>query len=193
MAVSVLALVSCGAPNTKQVMPELTEKRFQELAISIPNAIMKKDSSFTLEYRSAWYDAWNIPDGGLGDIGRNEFMFYFVCGNDPCDSHQYKMDSVSIVGDTAYVDFEIIHQRENGPKFHNFKLVVYDGQWVIADYDKTLSAMKNYLKEQKIFLKSNKYKGYADDILNDTAASEEWKEIVRNELKEVDEYFRKNP
>lgn len=193
MAVSVLALVSCGAPNTKQVMPELTEKRFQELAISIPNAIMKKDSSFTLEYRSAWYDAWNIPDGGLGDIGMNEFMFYFVCGNDPCDSHQYKLDSVSIIGDTAFVDFEIVHMWNRGNTLHTLKMVVCNSQWVIADYDQTLSALKNYLKEQRIFLKSDKYKGYADEILNDTAAGEEWKEIVRNELKEVDEYFRKNP
>ena len=173
----------------QQVTPELTEERFKELAISIPNATLKKDSSFTLEYRKAWHDAWNIPDGGLGGIGMNEFMFYFVCDNDPCDSHQYKLDSVSIIGDTAFVDFEIVHMWDRGNTPHTFKLVVCNGQWVIADYDTTLSEMTKYLKEQKIYLKSEEYKGYANEILNDTAASEEWKERVRKELKEVDEFF----
>lgn len=189
LATSAMVLVSCGGKVPKQEMPELTAERFQQLASNIPDHIVIGDSAFfTPEYYNAWQNAMAIPDGGLGGIGMNEFMFYFVCGNDPCDSHQYKLDSVSMVGDTALVDFQIIHSRGNGQP-HTFKLVLCDGQWIIADYDTTLSEMKNYLKEQRAFLKSDEYKGYADEILNDTAASDEWKEQVRKELKEVDEYF----
>ena len=195
LVVSALALVSCGNRVSKQELPELTEERFQELASNIPDHIRNKlsESFFTAEYCAAWQEAWNIPDGGLGGIGMNEFMFYFVCGNGPCDSHQYKLDSVSIIGDTAFVDFEIVHMWDRGNTPHTFKLVVCNSQWVIADYDTTLSEMTNYLKEQKIFLKSEEFKGYADEILNDTTAREEMKERVRKELKEVDEYFKLHP
>ena len=177
----------------QQVTPELTEERFQEFVSSIPNHEMKQDSCFTQEYSKVWHDAWNIPDGGLGEIGMNEFLFYFVCGNDPCESHSGKLDSVSIVGDTAFVDFEIKHMWDRENTHHTFKLVVCDSQWVIADFDTTLSEMTNYLKEQREYLKSDEYKRSADGILNDSTASEDWKEMVRKELKAVDEYFQKNP
>lgn len=186
---SALLLVACSGNAPKQAKPELTEERFQQLASNIPDHMMTDDSVFfTPEYYNAWQNAMAIPDGGLGGIGMNEFMFYFVCGNDPCDSHQYKLDSVFIIGDTAYVDFEIVHRQGNASS-HTLKLVVCDSQWVIADYDQTLSQMQKYLKEQRIYLKSDEYKGYADEILNDTSASDEWKEQVRKELKEVEEYF----
>ena len=173
---------------------ELTEERFQELVASIPDHGIQHSpaSSFSSDYYLTLQQAWKIPDGGLGGIGNGEFLYYFVCGNDPCDTHSGKLKAVSITGDTAFVKFDIIHSQWGEPqnKPHTFKLVVENGQWVIADYDQTLQEMKDYLKTQTAYLRSKAYHAHAQEILNDTEAGEEWKSAVRNELGTVEEYFR---
>jgi hypothetical protein len=193
LSVSVLALSACkNHVPANQVKPELTEERFQELVSSIPDHGKKFESYYTPEYSAALHDAWEIPDGGVGEIGNDEFLWYFVCGNDPCEMHSGRLDSLEIVGDTAFVKFEIIH-RYGDKAPHTFKLVVRDSLWIIADYDTTLSEMKNYLKSQRLYLKSDYYKSSAEEILANPEAHDDWKESVREELKAVDEYFREHP
>ena len=172
----------------------LTEKRFQELVASIPDHGIKNSpaSSFTPEYYATLQRAWKIPDGGLGEIGNGEFLYYFVCGNDPCDTHSGQLKEVSVKGDTAFVKFYIVHEpmREPQKEQHSFKLVMDKGRWVIADYDRTLREMKDYLKAQDVYLHSKEYWNEANRILNDAASGEEWKAAVRKEMKSVLEYFQ---
>lgn len=179
---SALLAVNCSK------YPELTDEQFQELVASLPDHYVEPDTAlYTPEYYNAWTESWIIPGGGLGDMGFEEFLFYFVCGNDPCPKHTGKLISMKTEADTAYVDFNIIHRASQTP--HTLKLVVRNGRWVIADFDQTLSIMQDYLVNQPIYLQSKEYRDHAQSILDDPKASDEWKDLVRAELKEVEEYL----
>ena len=188
MSVSLLFAASCG----RTVKPELTDERLQEFVASLPDHIINLDSVYyTTEYYNAWQDAINVPSDGLCDIGSEECLLYLVCGNDPCESHSGKLDQMSVKADTAYVDFRIIH-RGGDETPHTLKLVVRNAQWVIADYDQTLTMLHNYLIEQRAYLQSDEFKKRAESILNDPKASDDWKECVRRELKTIENYFSDN-
>ena len=188
MVVSLLVATGCG----RTVNPELTDERLQEFVSSLPDHIINLDSVYyTTEYYNAWQDAINVPSDGLCDIGSEECLWYLVCGNDPCKSHSGKLDRMSVKTDTAYVDFKIIHSGGNETP-HTLKLVVRDSQWVIADYDQTLTMLHNYVKEQRAYLQSDEFKERAESILNDPKASDDWKECVRRELKTIENYFSDN-
>ena len=168
--------------------PELTAEHFQKLVAGLPDHYVELDTAlYTPEYYNAWTESWIIPGGGLGDMGFEEFLFYFVCGNDPCPKHTGKLISMKTEADTAYVDFNIIHRASQTP--HTLKLVVRNGSWVIADLDQTLSAMQDYLVEQREYLQSKKFRDYAQSILDDPKAGDDWKNLVRDELKEVEKYL----
>ena len=188
MVVSLLVATSCG----RTVNPELTDERLQEIVASLPDHIINLDSVYyTTEYYHAWQDAIDVPSDGLCDIGSEEDLWYLVCGNDPCESHSGKLDHMSVKADTAYVDFKIIHRGGNETP-HTLKLVVRNTQWVIADYDQTLTMLHNYLIEQRAYLQSDEFKERAESILNGPKASDDWKECVRRELKTIESYFSDN-
>ena len=188
MAVSLLVAACSG----RTVNPELTDERLQEFVSSLPDHIINLDSAYyTSEYYHAWQDAIDVPSDGLCGIGSEECLWYLVCGNDPCESHSGKLGRMSVKADTAYVDFKIIHRGGNETP-HTLKLVVRDAQWVIADYDQTLTMLQNYAKEQRAYLQSDEFKERAESILNDPKASDDWKECVRRDLKTIESYFSDN-
>ena len=188
MAVSILAAACSG----RTVNPELTDERLQEIVSRLPDHIINLVSAYyTTEYYHAWQDAIDVPSDGLCGIGSEERLWYLVCGNDPCESHSGKLDRMSVKADTAYVDFKIIHRGGNETP-HTLKLVVRDAQWVIADYDQTLTMLQNYHKEQRAYLQSDEFKERAESILNDPKASDDWKECVRRDLKTIESYFSDN-
>ena len=75
---------------------------------------------------------------------------------------------------------------------HTFNLIVENGRWVIADYDSTLVRMKEYIREQRRYLRSAEYKAEATRILNSPDTDAQYKKAVRDELEEVKRYFRKH-
>lgn len=187
---------SLSAASEAQTLPELTDERFQELVGAIPEHTMltNPESTLTKEYYDAFMSAVELPSGGLGDIGNDEWLYYFVCGNDPCESHKGELLSSDVKGDTLYVKFNIIHTIEGRDKEpHNFKLVAQNGELVIADYDGTLAQLKDYILEQRDYLRSDEFKKTAKAILDNPDNEEFYKEAVRKELNEVKEYFKLHP
>lgn len=190
MTAAVCLLLSCT-----DKAPQLTEEQLQEIIACVPDHGFDESNApaFTAEYFTALRQAWEIPDGGLGEIGTNEFLYYFVCGNDPCETHSGKLNQTNTVGDTTLVQFDILHQYERPSDPHTLKLVLAQGQWQIADYDNTLTMMKEYVISQRAYLLSDEYHTAAQTILDDPEASDEWKQAVINELEEVKAYFEAHP
>lgn len=179
----------------KQLIPTLTEERCQELVLAIPDHGESYDPENNLSrvYYSTWKKAMEIPGGGLGDIGNDEFLSYFVCGNDPCETHSATIESIKLDGDKAVVQFYINHSYDIGDNPHRtFKLSVENGRWVISDYDDTLKDMMYYIIDQRDYLSSDEYKKAAETILSDTETEDDWKDIVRKELESVKTYFDNN-
>lgn len=185
-----------SATAEAQPLPELTDERLQELVAAIPEhtALNNPESTLTKEYYDAYISSLAVPGGGLGDIGSDEWLFYFVCGNDPCPTHTGELLSSEVKGDTMYVKFNIIHSFEGRQKEpHDFKLVSQNDKLVIADYDGTLAKMKEYILEQRDYLRSDEFKNAAKEILDNPDNDEDYKASVRKELKEVKEYFQLHP
>lgn len=179
---------------TEQI-PELTDERIQELVSAIPEHGNLKNPTTTLseEYYKTWTKAYEMPDGGLGEIGNNEFLYYFVCGNDPCPEHSAKIQSKEVTGNTAIVKFYIVHTYKKNKKLSTFNLKVENGNWVIADFDNTLKEMKDYIVSQREYLQSDDLKKYAESILNNPETSEEWKDITKTEMEKIKKYLEQNP
>jgi len=152
LSAAMILILSCSnnhSSNSDDV--QLTEERFNLLVSAIPDHGMgnSPESAYTAEYYSTLRTAWEVPDDGLSEIGDNEFLWYFVCGNDPCTHHSGEIKDISISDSTAIVKFNIIHEYGRDPEPHTFKLALQDGEWIIADYDNTLSEMKEYIEEHK--------------------------------------------
>lgn len=179
------------------IYEQLTHHEYLDSLVSfIPNqGSIGPITAFTQEYYDTWTEAWEIPAGGLGELGNNEFLFHFVCGNDPCPKHTGKLDGFA-VRDTVLMKFYIVHQPNEMAtpkhKFHTLKLIYKDTHWLIADYDNTLHEMKTYIKEQRKYLLSEDYQARANDILQDPETSQDWKNAVIKELLEVSQYFGKH-
>lgn len=187
----ILLMAACLLPACTNKAAELNEEQLQEIIKCIPDHGIEDipSDAFTEEYYSALDEAWSIPDGGLGEIGNNEFLFYFVCGNDPCESHRGKLGEVTMKGDTTIVHFDIVHEEDRGTDPHTLKLVMNNGQWLIADYDNTLAEMKEYVTTQREYLRSEEFTSAAQEMLNDPEVDEEWKNGIREELQSVQDYF----
>lgn len=194
----VSALVSgCTSGASKHadnVLPELTEARFDSLVKAIPDHehTFSPQTTLSEEYYATWREAQAVPEGSFGEIGNGEFLWYFVCGNDPCETHTGTIDSKTICADSAVVRFYINHSNDDTERtLHTMRLKLEHGQWVIADYDGTLAQMKEYVRTQRAYLRSSEFHEEAEAILADPEASDELKQTVRDELEEISSYFRK--
>ena len=182
--------------SAKTYADVLTDDRFQTLVSSLPDHGLKGSPRklYTKEFYDVLVEAYAIPGGGLVDIGNDEFLYYLVCGNDPCETHSGQLKDIVLDGDTAYVEFNIVHTNVCEPIIlHTMKLVLNYGKWIIADYDDNLAEIRKYIVEQREYLRSAEYKEQAAQILNDPKMEEDLKDRAREELREVEKYFREYP
>ena len=130
--------------------------------------------------------AFSIPASGIGEIGYEEWLYYFVSGNGDCDcaSHPVEILSYSLVGKkTAYVEVNYLHNN------HNLVLSYNGYKWVIADFDNVKTRLEQYIVEMRSHFQSSEWEDYVANIMN--SDDEDWKEAARRRKEEVAEYFRK--
>lgn len=179
------------APN---IYEQLTKHEFLDSLVSyLPDhSSIGPATAFTQEYYDTWQEAWEIPGGGLGGIGNDEILYHFVCGNDPCPKHTGKLDRIA-VSDTVLMRFDIVHQTTPQYTPHTLKLVYEDDRWLIADFDSTLSLMKNYIVELRKYLSSKEFETEANEILSNPTIDQKWRDAVTRELQAAAQYFEKHP
>jgi len=171
-----LLLVSC-----KTTLP--TYDQVQDLIAAIPDHQIKEGTEhcFTEEYYSLLEHAWAIPSDAIGEIGSDEWLYYFISGNgDSDDSRSPRILDISATNTGAKVDFEYLEME------HNMYLIFENDKWVIADYDNTLGQLKEYIAKQREYFKSANWQEYLDNTRKEYSA-----EAADMAEKEVKAYFQK--
>lgn len=69
---------------------------------------------------------------------------------------------------------------------HKMNLVLDEGRWLISDYDDTMERLREYIKKQREYFRSDEWKQYLDYIRKEFNA-----EDADNAEKKVEEYFRR--
>ena len=130
--------------------------------------------------------AFSIPSNGIGEIGKEEWLYYFVSGNDGCEcaNHPVKIVSCNLIQkEIAYVELNYHHR--------NHKLTLhYNGfDWVISDFDNVRKRLMVYISDMRLYFLSSEWTSYVSKFLED----DDWKECTLERLQEIDEYFQKYP
>lgn len=180
-----VALFAVGCSTSEKTIQEITT-RVDSLIKYIPDHQMPQNAEqyYTKEYYSLLQKAWNIPQP-IGFIGDGEFLFYFIEGNDPCettDGHKVTHTQTTFNDSTATDIFTYTHITGDTDT-HTINLVKQNGQWIIADFDNTKAQLKEYINNNyvtpdlafmevkgnvKSVIYTNKRKAYFDEQGNIT-------------------------
>ena len=146
------ALFAVGCSTSEKTMQDITS-RVDSLIKYIPDHKMPQNAEqfYTKEYYSLLKKAWNIPQP-VGYIGDGEFLFYFIEGNDPCetqDGHKVTHTQTTFNDSTATDTFTYTHITGDTDT-HTINLVKQNGEWIIADFDNTKAQLKEYINNNFI-------------------------------------------
>lgn len=107
----------------------------------------------TAEYFRAYSEAIDAPSNSPDGIGDEEFLFYFVSGQDPQEPkfHISNPDKdVEIIDDTHVLVQNITIDDWDGDEIYSsdskLLLELVDGEWVIADFNDTKLRCEEYVK-----------------------------------------------
>ena len=141
------------------------------LAIPDHNAPDTAAWAFTDEYHSLLREAWEMPSDGLGDMGSEECLYYFISGQDG-EVNTFVVKSVDVANDSAQVAFGRIYpfdgrffgdsaELANPTDSVSVNLVHEPDGWKIADYiadfGSTRKHLRNYILRQRRYFRSDEW------------------------------------
>ena len=136
MAVVLSAVTSCGGSGYEELKAIALE-----MCKYIPDHGLRDDAGENLT--KSYYDAYSgaldaIPEND-GMIGDEEFLYYFVSGQD--GEPEFKVKSVEQKGDSLIAKITL---QDNTP--HVVKLVKEGGRYLLDDFDDTKQQCLDYIK-----------------------------------------------
>lgn len=169
--------------------PPPTQEEIIHLIAAIPDHqfFEKTKDCYTDEYYRALKKAWAVPSDGLGEIGSDEWLYYFITGNDDCND--FRIDNISTVSHGRHATVQFVSTSCQTPSTHTMELIYHKKAWVIADYDTTLAALKNYVVEQTKYFRQPQWQQKLDEALADP----NWAEMARERQHEVEHFLSLQP
>ena len=164
-----LIILSILLPAYSWAQPrEDLSERALELCQFIPDHGLKPEARdyMTPEFFGALSEAFDAPVVDYGEIGDNEWLWYFVTGNDAA-TPEFTVKSISLVDET-----------------HPAEMVRVDGQWLLDDFDGKKAECVDYVKEMRAKYESGellKYMESEDYLL----------EYVPDFKRRVDDFYEK--
>jgi len=170
------------------------DARIQQLIDNIPDHGIENASrdEFEPEYYDLLYHAWAIPEDAVGELGSNEWLYYFVTGNDDMPKETV-LGEVSESNDTVVANFNIVFDTGGEVKdsmFHYLTLTHNGEKWVISDFDDTKYQLQKYIREQRLHFKSQEWQDYLSYLLREYP---DCSDEVDAKKHEIDQYFRQYP
>ncbi len=190
LAVSVLLLLaSCGRIAVREIVTP-TEVEVRHIVSLIPDHGISPDTKTvcTETYYDLLSHAWAIPSDGIGEIGNEEWLYYFITGNGGCDDTYVDNIRIEANGAYAYVHFEV--EDCGWTKGHSMELVNEEGTWLIANFDSTKAELVKYIDTQRRYLSSDEWKQYIDAMI---AANDDFSPLAKQRQLEVETYFQQYP
>ncbi len=178
--------LSCCQPKTF-----LTDRTL-ELCQYIPDHVLKPEAkeAMTPDFFRALSEAFNAPVADYGEIGDNEWLWYFVTGNGGSEP-VYSVKSVSQTDkDSARAIITVRQKWEDGSfaeedtKEYEVLLKRVDGQWLLDDFDGKKAACQAYVRQVREKYASGEYVKYLK-------SAEDLKEYVPDFLARVKAFYEK--
>lgn len=179
-------LLSCCQPKTF-----LTDRTL-ELCQYIPDHVLKPEAkeAMTPGFFRALSEAFNAPVADYGEIGDNEWLWYFVTGNGGSEP-VYSVKSVSQTDkDSARAIITVRQKWEDGSfaeeytKEYEVLLKRVDGQWLLDDFDGKKAACQAYVRQVREKYASGEYVKYLE-------SAEDLKEYVPDFQERVKDFYAK--
>ena len=181
-----LPLFSCA-----QSKEDLSERAL-ELCQYVPDHVLKPEAKdyMTPEFFRSLSEAFDAPVVDYGEIGDNEWLWYFVTGNDAA-TPEFTVKSLSLVDETHAVATIAVQNRSDvtqelfdGVAEYPVEMVRVDGQWLLDDFDGKKAACVEYVKEMRAKYESGELLKYME--------SEDYlREYVLDFKRRVDEFYEK--
>lgn len=178
--------LSCCQPKTF-----LTDRTL-ELCQYIPDHVLKPEAkeAMTPDFFRALSEAFNAPVADYGEIGDNEWLWYFVTGNGGSEP-VYSVKSVSQTDkDSARAIITVRQKWEDGSfaeeytKEYEVLLKRVDGQWLLDDFDGKKAACQAYVRQVREKYASGEY-------VKCLESAEDLKEYVPDFQERVKDFYAK--
>lgn len=140
---------------------------------------------FTKEYYNQLTQAWAIPSDGIGEIGSDEWLYYFITGNGDCPD--FRIENITIMSHRRNATIQFVAYSCQQSQQHTINLKYEHGSWRIADYDDTLEELKKYRQQQLKYFKSSEWQEY----INKSLATPGFSEIAKQRQQEVTDWLKK--
>lgn len=188
-----LGVASCNPKglgfDAKTNTPMPTPEEFLELLKAIPDHGINPGSEkyFTPQYYALLQQAWAVPSDAIGQIGSDDWLYYFVSGNGDWDGQfDYSISRCTDSGGLVLVEFYL---NQSGQRLkHTLTLQRQGRQWLIADYDNTCQKMKDYIQKQRQYFQSEAWRTYLSSILS---AGDSFSQQALQRQKEVEDWLAK--
>ena len=181
-----LPIFSCA-----QSKEDLSERAL-ELCQFIPDHGLNPEARdyMTPEFFGALSEAFDAPVVDYGEIGDNEWLWYFVTGNDAA-TPEFTVKSISLVDETHAVATIAVQKRSDITQElfdevaeYPVEMVRVDGQWLLDDFDGKKAECIAFVKEMRAKYESGELLKYME--------SEDYlKEYIPDFKKRVEVFYRK--
>ena len=184
---AIFPIISCAQPK------EDLSERVLELCQFIPDHGLNPEARdyMTPEFFGALSEAFDAPVVDYGEIGDNEWLWYFVTGNGGGEPY-YGIKSLSRTSKdkaTAVItvretwEREFIDSEEDTRKYE-IALKRIDGQWLMDDFDGKKAECLDYIKEMR-----GKYK--SGELLKYMQSEDYFHEYIPDFKKRVEDFYKK--
>ena len=152
-----------------QPKQDLSE-RVLELCQYIPDHGLKPEAKdyLTPEFFRVLSEAFDAPVVDYGGIGDNEWLWYFVTGNDAA-TPEFTVKSISLVDETHAVATIAVQKRSDITQElfdevaeYPVEMVRVDGQWLLDDFDNKKAECVDYVRKMRDKYKSGELLKYME-------------------------------
>ena len=101
---------------------------------------------FSEKYYNLLKEAWAIADANPDNYDENEWLFYFISGN---DDMSYADHTKKILETVVMDDWNVYAKMEYLGIVHDIVMHYENGDWVIYNFDGTLDQLDRYVKKHR--------------------------------------------
>ena len=145
------------------------------------------------KYYSLLEEAWALPVVDFGMVGENEWLYYFLTGNDGYGSEN---TTKTILEAMAMDDWNAYVQMDYFGNVHDIVMHFENDDWTISNFDGTQDQLAYYIKEQRAYLRSIEWDSFTQgmvDEMKEYIPEDEIRAWVSDFKVKVENYFAKYP
>lgn len=189
-----LLLSACTIHIGPTTHEQPSAERIMQLIANIPEHGIDNANrdEFTPEYYQLLSHAWAIPSDAVGDIGSDEWLYYFVSGNGE-PAAKTLLGDIRYQNDTVVADFNMLFPLDEttcDTVFHYLTLTHNGEKWVISDFDDTKFHLQQYIQSQRQLLQSSDWQDYLNYVAETYPNGAE---DVAARRQQVEAYFQQYP